>query len=223
MKKLIIFGADDFAEIVKFYFENDSEYIVDAFVVDKDYKDRDSFCGLPVYEFESIVDTCPPEQYDMFIAIGYAHLNKVREQKFKLAKKLGYKFATYISTKLTIWGENEIGENCFLLEDNTIQPFVNIGDNVILWSGNHIGHHAVIGNNVFITSHVVISGRTYIGDNSFIGVNTTVNDHVKIAKNCVIGSGALIVKDTEEGSVYKRKETEKSDKKSNQLRYFGDN
>ena len=57
-----------------------------------------------------------------------------------------------------VWARHEIGENCFIFEDNTIQPFVKIGDDVVLWSGNHIGHHAEIGDHCFISSHVVISG-----------------------------------------------------------------
>ena len=50
------------------------------------------------------------------------------------------------------------GDNCFILEDNTVQPFVTIGNNVTLWSGNHIGHDSVIEDDCFISSHVVVSG-----------------------------------------------------------------
>jgi hypothetical protein len=51
-----------------------------------------------------------------------------------------------------------VQENAFILEDNTIQPFVRIGPNVTLWSGNHIGHHSTVEDHVFIASHVVVSG-----------------------------------------------------------------
>ncbi|WP_245213936.1 hypothetical protein [Rhodoferax sp. AJA081-3] len=64
---------------------------------------------------------------------------------------------------------NEIGENCFILEDNTLQPFTKIGNNVILWSGNHIGHHGEIHDHVTFTSHVVMSGHCSIGPYSFLG------------------------------------------------------
>ena len=55
------------------------------------------------------------------------------------------------------------GDNCFILEDNTVQPFVRIGSNVTLWSGNHIGHDSTIGDHCFISSHVVVSGHVDIG------------------------------------------------------------
>lgn len=220
-KKLVIFGMDDMAEIVKFMFENDSDYEVAAFTVDHAYKTQDNFCGLPVCDFENVEMNYPPESYEMFLAIGYSHVNRVREAKFYEAKAKGYTLASYISSHATCFIPLEsIGENTFIFEDNTIQPFVKIGSDVILWSGNHIGHHSKIGNHVFITSHVVLSGRTVVGDNSFIGVNATVNDHVHIAERCVIGSGALITKDTEPDSVYKNERTPKNIKKGSELQYF---
>lgn len=221
MKKLVLFGMGDLAEIARFYFEKDADYEVVAFTVDKEYKKANTFLGLPVYDFACIEEKFPPDEYEMFIAMAYTHLNDIREDKFKEAKKKGYTLASYISSHMTCWiDKNDIGENCFILEDNTIQPFVRIGNNTMLWSGNHIGHHAEIGNNVFITSHVVLSGRTKVGDNSFIGVNATINDHVEIAPKCVIGSGALITKNTEEGCVYKSMYTEKYKKTSEEIRYF---
>lgn len=221
MKKLVLFGTGDLAEIARFYFEKDAGYEVAAFTVDRKYKKADSFLELPVYDFAHIEEKFPPDEYEMFIAMAYTHLNKTREDKFNEAKKKGYTLASYISSRITCWIEKEdIGENCFILEDNTIQPFVKIGNNTMLWSGNHIGHHAEIGNHVFITSHVVLSGRTKVGDNSFIGVNATINDHVEIAPKCVIGSGALITKNTEEGCVYKSKYTEKYKKTSEEIPYF---
>ena len=91
-----------------------------------------------------------------------------------------------------------IGENCFILEDNTIQPFTSVGNNTILWSGNHIGHHSKIGNNCFISSHVVISGNCIVGDNTFISVNSSIADRTNIGKSCFIGMGVNITKDIDD-------------------------
>jgi acetyltransferase-like isoleucine patch superfamily enzyme len=109
-------------------------------------------------------------------------------------------------------------ENCFVLEDNTVQPFVKIGNNVTLWSGNHIGHHSVIGDNTFITSHVVISGGVDVGRNCFIGVNATVHDHVRLADYTLVGAASLINKDTEPYGVYIGIPAEKSRVPSNRLK-----
>jgi UDP-3-O-[3-hydroxymyristoyl] glucosamine N-acyltransferase len=96
-----------------------------------------------------------------------------------------------------------MGDNVFIFEDNTIQPFVKMGSNIVMWSGNHIGHHSVLGNHLFISSHVVISGHCTVGDYCFFGVNSTVGNNINIGKDCLIGAGCLIVKDTGDGKLFK--------------------
>jgi len=140
------------------------------------------------------------------------------KRNMKMPKKLGYKLASYISSKATFLTELPIGENCFILEDNTIQPFVNIGNNITLWSGNHIGHHSVIRDHTFIASHVVVSGGVDIGEQCFLGVNATLRDHICIGPRCVIGAGALILSDTQPDGIYVGSETERSRIPSNRLK-----
>lgn len=202
MKPVVIFGTGDIAQIAHFYLTHDSEYQVAGFTVDHEYLSALKFCELPVIAFEEVEAHYPPDQFDMLVAVSYTKVNQIRTQKYEEAKCKGYRLISYVSSKATTWAGLNIGENCFIFEDNTIQPFVRIGKNVTLWSGNHVGHHAEIGDNCFISSHVVISGGVKVGDNCFIGVNATIRDHVSIAKNCVIGAGALILQDTQENGVY---------------------
>lgn len=202
MKKVIIFGIGDIAQIAHFYFTHDSDYSIAAFTVDSAYMDKTHFCGLPIIPFENLENLYSSSEYAVFIAISYAGLNSVRAQKYKEAKAKGYEIVSYVSTKATIWPGFEVGENCFILEDNTIQPFATIGNNVTLWSGNHIGHHSKIHDNCFISSHVVISGGVTIGKNCFIGVNATLRDHICIGDDCIIAAGSLVVKDAIDDGVY---------------------
>jgi sugar O-acyltransferase (sialic acid O-acetyltransferase NeuD family) len=202
MKKLIIFGDSSFAEIAYEYFTNDSEYQICAFTIEEKYIQRTSLFNLPIVPFENIIEKYNPKEFCMFIALTYNKLNKTRERIFKESIHMGYSLATYISTKAFVWHNVKIGRNCFIFEDNTIQPFVEIGDNNIFWSGNHIGHHSIIGDNNFISSHVVISGHTIIGNNCFLGVNSTFVNNLKISDETVTGAGAVIIKNTKTNSIY---------------------
>ncbi len=202
MKPLVIFGAGDIAELAHFYFTRDTEYQVAAFTVDADYMKGDEFCGLPVVAFEGLAESYPSAAHDMFIAVSYAKLNAVRRDKYLAARDKGYRLASYVSSHATVLNDGRIGDNCFILEDNTIQPFVTIGNDVTLWSGNHVGHHSQIADHCFITSHVVIAGGVRIGERSFVGVNATLRDHVSIGAGCVIGAGSLILKDAADDTVY---------------------
>jgi sugar O-acyltransferase (sialic acid O-acetyltransferase NeuD family) len=178
----------------------------------------DKFLGLEVVPFERLEQTYPPEEYAMFVAIGYKRVNKARAEVYETCKGKGYELITYINSKATHWGETEIGDNCFIFEENVIQPFVKIGNDVIMWSGNHVGHDSTIGDHCFIASHAVISGNVKIGPYCFIGVNATFRDGVTVAPDCVIGAGALIVKDTEEKGVYKGHKSEPASYNSTELR-----
>jgi len=217
-RQLVIFGAGDIAEVASFYFSHDSDYRVAAFAVDPAYRKDDAFCGLPLVSFEDVEASFPPSGFDFFVAVSYSKLNATRAQKCREARQKGYRLASYVSSKASVWPGLEVGENCFILEDNTIQPFVRIGEGVTLWSGNHIGHHSRIGDYCFITSHVVVSGGVTVQDGCFIGVNATIRDHVTIGARCVIGAGALILGDAEPEGVYAGSASERAKIPSTRLR-----
>lgn len=217
-KSLVIFGTGDIAELAHYYFSVDSHYKVAAFSVDASYIKESTFCGLPVVAFENVIEHFPPESNDFFVALSYAKINAVRKEKFLSAKDKGYRIASYISSRATLLNNGQIGKNCFILEDNTIQPFVKIGDNVTMWSGNHIGHHSVIHDHTFIASHAVISGGVVIGEQCFVGVNATLRDHIKIGDRCVIGAGALLLSNAEPEGVYIGTATDRSKVPSTRLR-----
>ena len=202
MKQLVVFGSGDLAQLAHYYFTNHTEYRIAAFTLDAEYVQGPEICGLPVVPFQEISIRYSPALYEMFIALSYTQLNQLRKEKYLAAKALGYRLASYISPQATVLNDFQFGDNCFILEDNTIQPFAVIGSNVTLWSGNHIGHHAVIHDHCFLASHIVVSGGVEIKESCFIGVNATLRDHISIGEKSVIGAGALILADTEPESVY---------------------
>lgn len=201
-EKLVIIGDGEFAEIAYEYFTYDSPYEVVAFSVEKGFKEKDNLFDLPIVPFENLEDIYPPSDYRIFVAVTYTQLNRVRIRLYNEARKKGFKAVSYVSSNAFVWHNVEIGENCFIFENNVLQYHVKVGNNVVLWSGNHVGHRAQIGDNCFITSHVVISGYCQIGESSFLGVNSTLADFLKIGKDCIIGAGSNVVKDTEDRKVY---------------------
>lgn len=201
-KKIVIIGAGEFAEIAYEYFTQDSEYEVVAFSVERSFLKENMLFSLPVVPFEELEKVFRPCEHGFYVAVTYTGLNRVRTRLYREAKGKGFSPVSYISSKAFIWHNVEIGENCFIFENNVIQYKVNIGNNVVMWSGNHIGHRTKIGDNCFISSHVVISGYCEVGDNCFFGVNSCFADKLKVGCDTVVGSGAVVVRDTEPGKVY---------------------
>jgi sugar O-acyltransferase (sialic acid O-acetyltransferase NeuD family) len=217
-REIVIFGAGEIAELADFYFSADSGFTVAGFTVDGAYMKEPEFRGRPVVPFERVSESFPPDRYGLFVAVSYSGINALRAAKVAAARSQGYTLASYVSSRATVFPGLEVKDNCFILEDNTIQPFAQIGANVTLWSGNHIGHHSTIEDDVFIASHVVVSGGVRIGQGSFIGVNVTLRDHVTIGKKCVIGAGALVLEDQPDFSVVAPRGTERSAVPSTRLR-----
>ncbi|WP_029031125.1 acetyltransferase [Salinarimonas rosea] len=200
-RPIVVFGAGEIAEVAAFYFERTLSRTVAAFTVDAAYLKEPTHFGRPVLPFEEVARRFDPAEHDGFVALSYARMNRVRADKVAAMRGAGYRLTSYVSPKANVFTD-AIGDNCLILENNTVQPFTRIGENVVLWSGNHIGHHSIIEDNVFVSSHVVVSGSCRIGANSFLGVNVTVTDHVTIAPFTLAGAGVPIASDTEPEGVY---------------------
>eukprot|EP01137_Pigoraptor_chileana_P035304 Opistho-2@29102 len=202
MAKIILFGIQDFAELAHYYLEKDSEHEVVAFSVNEQFlPEQPLFRGLPVVGFENIEEVYPPNEYKFFAPMSPVRMNRLREEIYHKIKDKGYEMISYISSKATLFG-NAVGDNCFILENNTIQPFTSIGNNVILWSGNHIGHHSVLKDHIMFTSHVVLSGHCTVENYVTIGVNATIRDGLTISEGSFIGMAASVIKNTEPWGLY---------------------
>jgi sugar O-acyltransferase (sialic acid O-acetyltransferase NeuD family) len=215
--KLVLVGDSLFAEIAYEYFTHDSSYDVVAFAVEAEYRKRDELFELPVVDFESIAERFPPGQHSVYVALVYTQLNRLRTRLADSAQGLGYRLASYVSSNAFVWRNVELGEHCFIFEDNTLQPFVKVGRNVVMWSGNHIGHHSRVRDNVFISSHVVVSGSVDIGENSFLGVNSTLVNDVTIGRDTWLGPHVTITRDTEPAGVYRPARSERRETTSYEL------
>lgn len=218
MAKVIIFGIQDFAQLACFYLNHDSEHEVVGFSVNEQYlPEEKSFEGLPVIPFENIEQSYPPADFLFFAPMSPNRMNRLRESVYRQIKEKGYQLFSYVSSRATVFPGASIGDNCFILEDNTIQPFTSIGNNVVLWSGNHIGHHSVIKDHVSFTSHVVLSGHCVVEPYCFFGVNATIRDRIHIAEGSLIAMSASVTRDTEPWGVYKGNPARKGDLSSRDL------
>jgi len=208
MKKVVIFGTGELAQRIFFYLKDSDDQVL-AFCANKSKIDKEELLGLPVIAFENIKETFPPAEFSMFIALAYSEMNKKRTKFFNEAKNKGYELYSFVHPSTKIWDEFEMGENCFILANNVIQPFVKIGNNVLIGSNNLISHNTTIGDNCFITSNVTMGGHITMGKNCFVGLSATINQRIKIGDECIIGAGTIITKDINDKEVYAENSSKK--------------
>ena len=208
MKKVVIFGTGELAQRIFFYLKDSDDQVI-AFCANKSKIDKEELLGLPVIAFENIEEKFPPTEFSMFIALAYSEMNKKRTKFFNEAKNKSYELYSFVHPSTKIWDEFEMGENCFILANNVIQPFVKIGNNVLIGSNNLISHNTTIGDNCFITSNVTMGGHITMGKNCFVGLSATINQRIKIGDECIIGAGTIITKDINDKEVYAENSSKK--------------
>lgn len=202
MARVVIFGCGRGADTAFRYLSQDSPHEICAFAVESRFQPPSSFHGRPVVEYESVVSLFPPDQYHMFVPLGFQNMNRLRAEKYLDAKAKGYRFVSYVSSRLYSLEPLVIGENCLILDSQAVNLDVTIGNNVTLWSGNHIGDRTVIGDHAWISSHVTVAGDVTIGEACFLGVNASISNNVRLGPRTFVGAGALVTRDTTEGSVH---------------------
>ena len=201
MKKAIIFGTDQFAEILYEYLLKEGQVEIIAFTINREYKIKETFKDLPVICFEEIETHYPPDIYGIYICLGYTKMNFFRAEKFAQAKKKGYTILNYTHPSALVLSE-DLGEGNIIMEGVTIGIGCSIGNGNVFWARAHLAHHTQVGDFNFFTISVAIAGNIIIQNNCFFGNNCTVKNGLKIASYTLVGAGCYLSENTQEYSVY---------------------
>lgn len=202
MSKLILFGNGRGADVAYRFLRKDSDHEICAFAVDQKYISGETFHGLPLVPFESVEERYPPDDYRMLILLGYQGMNSLRETKFSEAKGKGYTLESYVASNIFRVEDIQVGENCFILDNQSISLDVSIGNNVVMWSSNHIGDMTHIADHAWVSSNVTVAANVEIGERAFLGIGATISNGVNIAPGTFIGAAKLVTQDTEPNGVY---------------------
>lgn len=208
MKKVVIFGLTQFAEILVHFLKAESSgYEVVALTADNKYLPLDnkmlapSLQDLPVVPFEEVEKSYPPDEYGMFLCIGYTSMNMARQQKYNETKCKGYQVMSYIHPTAVVLTE-ELGEGTIIMENATIGAFVKMGTGNVVWAAAHIAHHTVVEDFNFFTISVGVAGNIKIGCNCFFGNNCTIKNAIEIADRTLVGADCYLSKSTLPDQVY---------------------
>jgi sugar O-acyltransferase (sialic acid O-acetyltransferase NeuD family) len=211
MSKVVLFGNGRGADVAHRFLIRDSEHEVCGFAVDRKHMNLATFHDLPVVAFEDVEQRFPPDDYKMLILLGYQRMNALRANKYLEAKQKGYSFISYASSHFYRAEELDIGENCFILDSQSISLDVKIGNNVVMWSSNHIGDLTVIEDHAWVASHVTVAAEVVVRPYCFLGIGATIGNKVTLAKGTFVGANALVASDTVENGVCLAGESEQID------------
>ena len=216
-KKVYIFGDRRFAEMLAYLLEFDSPFSVGGFIVDKVHISSSTAFGKPVIAFEEIDKILSPNDVYLLFPISFQNINNLRKSRFENAKKKGFSFIGYASSKAIIWPHFKLLENTIIYENAVIQPFATVGFNTTIRSSVHISHHSHIKNHCFIAAGVVTGGNVVIENQSFCGLNATIKDSIRLASKTFVGAGSVLLNSTDENSIYVGNPAKRLNKKADEI------
>jgi sugar O-acyltransferase (sialic acid O-acetyltransferase NeuD family) len=202
VSKVILFGTGRGADVAFRFLTRDSHHTICGFCTDRKFLQTETFNGLPVVAFEDVERLYPPDQYQMFVLLGYQRMNALRTEKYLAAKAKGYSCISYVNSHFYRAEDLDLGENCFILDNQSISLDVKIGNNVVMWSSNHIGDLSRIGDHSWLASHVTVAAEVNVQPYCFLGIGATIGNKITLGRRTFAGAHTLVVSDTEENSVH---------------------
>jgi hypothetical protein len=125
MRKLVIVGAGEFAEIAHYYFTHDSPSQVVGFTVDREYLREHRFRGLPVVPFDEVLRHFPPAEHDMFVALGIGGVNPFRN---------ALRQTVFMETLFTLMGKLAKADGLRLAKASGLRRAICAGLSASIWS-----------------------------------------------------------------------------------------
>src|SRR3954451_20279604 len=119
-RRIVMFGTGTGAETARRYLERDSPHQIVGYVVDREFLAAPAFNGVPVVAVDEAVANFPPDEVAAFVPLGSSRMNMLRTEKYQLMKSLGYGFVSYVHSSNQFDGRCDIGENCFILENQSV-------------------------------------------------------------------------------------------------------
>ena len=208
MKKIFIFGASQYAQIIHSYLKEDFQ--IHNFIVDDINSNPKELFDVKVISTADFLDNFSTNDTKLIIGIAQSNLNFTRKNKYIFFKNKGYKFLSYIHKSVKIFDSNTIGENTFIFDGCSIAPFSEIGNNCIIWQNSVIGHHVKIHDHCFMAGPSTVCGNSTLLENVYLGVSATVRDGITIEQNSYIGAGCLIMHNVAKNSLYAINNAKKS-------------
>ena len=129
------------------------------------------------------------------VTVGLINNPKIRENLFKLIKKLKFKTPSIISPLAHVSKSASVGGGTIVFHNTIVNSNSCIGKNCIINNRALIEHDVNIGDGCHISTGAIINGNCNIGKNTFVGSGAIVSNNINILKNSFIKLGQRIIKD----------------------------
>lgn len=200
-KNLIIIGTSKTALHVYEFIKSYNLFHVIGFAVDEDYKNGNTFEGLPLYSITELCNVIDVKEDYVFVAMLWNNLNGDRKRLYNRIKEMGFRCANLISPTAAIRGRI-VGDNCWFHDYTVVQNDALIESNVMAMAFSLIGAHAHVHSHCFLGAKCTVAGGCDVGEQTFVGINSTIFDDTIIGNKCIIGACCAVKRNMPDYSKY---------------------
>ena len=149
------------------------------------------------------LETHPPADHAVYVAIIYTQMNRLRARLAGAAKETGYALASYVSSRAFVWRNVRSASTASSSRTTRCSHSSRSATTSCCGAATTSATIRRIRDNCFISSHVVVSGSCEIGENSFLGVNATLVNDITIGADSWIGPHVVLTRDVEPAPIYR--------------------
>lgn len=191
MKKLVMFGTGDFADVVSYVLEKKLGRCIEAYTVNEAYISEPSYNQRVLTAFEALPETFSPEEYEVVIGMIGKHMFDQREKVFCQLRAMGYDIPNVIDPTASV-DAGELGSGNIILANTSIEAHCAVGDGNIIWQNVVLPHHNRVGSFNNLAPSVSFSGYSKVGNHCFIGNNVCIKNKVEVADYVFAGAGSYL-------------------------------
>lgn len=198
--KIVVYGTNNQAAALYMMIEKEKQANVEAFIMDREFRNCDKFMNLPVVNFDEIQEKYPPEDYEVCLSFGYKNMVHNRQEKFMKCKQKGYTIYTFISKNAIVYS-GDIGEGCNIYPGTVLAPFTKVGMGSFIESGCVVAHDTEIGDFNFVAPGAHFCGGIKTGNFCFFGGAVEIVNGCKIGNEVFVGAMGKVSKNLLSGEV----------------------
>ena len=201
MKDLIIIGLSKTADHVYEFVKSYDLFNIVGFAVNEKYKTISKYKGLPVFSIEKLEEEYGSNDFCVFVAMLWNHLNKDRRNVYESCKDKGWIMANIVSPTAIVRG-NIKGDNNWIHDYVIIQNNAELESNIAIMAQSLIGANTHVASHCFFGAKSLLGGGSIVGEQTFIGINSIVFDDTVIGRKCIVGACTAVKRNMPDFSKY---------------------
>jgi len=204
MKKIVIFGSGNHAQVIFHEIINLKKYKILGFIDETKKKIVVvSHKNKKYYNLGDINQLLNSRYHNIcgIIAIGN---NDIRKEIFNKVNKINkfFKWEKIISKNAIINNNVKIGDGSMICSNVLICNDTVIGNHCLINSSSSIDHNNTLEDFSSIGPGAITGGNVIIKKNSFIGIGSIIKDKIEIGKNTIVWGNSYVTKNCLNNSIY---------------------